>query len=303
MRIATSQYQTTVNRSLQLNQERVTYVMQQMASGNRIQLPSDDPIGNVRMSRLNREQALLTQYQDNIATVQVRLTKNENYLSSLVSDMNQVRDVLVSASDASNTTDDLAAKVSSLAALRDSMLYTANVKDAEGNYQFSGTMTSTPALTYDATAAVGSRYTYTGNTGIQSVVVGNGVTQAVNVDLSGLETMLNQLDTTISTLSTPGVKISDPIVSTVVASNLDSMDATMNQIATKIATFGGAQNILTTLNTNHTNVALSNDMALIDIGQLDYATAATDLNGYQSALEATYKAYAKVGSLSLFDTL
>jgi flagellar hook-associated protein 3 FlgL len=115
--------------------------------------------------------------------------------------------------------------------------------------------------------------------------------------------MLNQLDTTISTLSTPGVKISDPIVSTVVASNLDSMDATMNQIATKIATFGGAQNILTTLNTNHTNVALSNDMALIDIGQLDYATAATDLNGYQSALEATYKAYAKVGSLSLFDTL
>jgi flagellar hook-associated protein 3 FlgL len=303
MRIATSQYQTTVNRSLQLNQERVTYVMQQMASGKRIALPSDDPIGNVRMSRLNREQALLTQYQDNIATVQVRLTKNENYLSSLVSDMNQARDVLVSASDASNTTDDLAAKVSSLAALRDSMLYTANVKDAEGNYQFSGTLTSTPALTYDATAAVGSRYTYTGNTGVQSVVVGNGVTQAVNVDLSGLEAMLNQLDTTISTLSAPGVKISDPVVSTVVAANLDSMDSTMNLISTKIATFGGAQNILTTLNTNHTNVALSNDMALIDIGQLDYATAATDLNGYQSALEATYKAYAKVGSLSLFDTL
>jgi flagellar hook-associated protein 3 FlgL len=303
MRIATSQYQTTVNRSLQLNQERVTYVMQQMASGNRIQLPSDDPIGNVRMSRLNREQALLTQYQDNISTVQVRLTKNENYLSSLVSDMNQVRDVLVSASDASNTTDDLAAKVSSLTALRDSMLYTANVKDAEGNYQFSGTMTSTPALSYDATAAVGSRYTYSGNTGTQSVVVGNGVTQAVNVDLSGLETMLNHLDATITTLSAADVQISDPAVSATVATNLDSMDTTMNLIATKIATFGGAQNILTTLNNNHTNVALSNNMALIDIGQVDYATAATDLNGYQSALEATYKAYAKVGNLSLFDTL
>ena len=114
MRVASSQYQSLINISLQQNQERINYLTQQMASGLRIQLPSDDPIGNVRISRLTREQAMVTQYQDNIATVKVRLLKNENYLSSMVTDMGQARDLLVWAADGSNAPDDLNAMTQSL---------------------------------------------------------------------------------------------------------------------------------------------------------------------------------------------
>jgi flagellin-like hook-associated protein FlgL len=39
-----------------------------MANGNRIQLPSDDPVDSVRLSRLKREEAAITQYRDNIAS-------------------------------------------------------------------------------------------------------------------------------------------------------------------------------------------------------------------------------------------
>ena len=52
MRIATSQYQAMMIQSLQQNQEQITYVTQQQASGKRIQLPSDDPVDSVRLSRL-----------------------------------------------------------------------------------------------------------------------------------------------------------------------------------------------------------------------------------------------------------
>ena len=48
MRVASSQYQSLINISLQQNQERINFLTQQMSSGLRIQLPSDDPIGNVR---------------------------------------------------------------------------------------------------------------------------------------------------------------------------------------------------------------------------------------------------------------
>ena len=51
MRIATSQYQAMMNASLQKNQARITELTQQMANGNRIQVPSDDPVGSVRISR------------------------------------------------------------------------------------------------------------------------------------------------------------------------------------------------------------------------------------------------------------
>jgi flagellar hook-associated protein 3 FlgL len=66
---------------------------------------------------------------------------------------------------------------------------------------------------------------------------------------------------------------------------------------------GGRQNVIRTLDDNHANISLSNKMAITDIGQLDVGLAATELSGYSSALQATYKAYAKIGNLSLFDAL
>ena len=71
----------------------------------------------------------------------------------------------------------------------------------------------------------------------------------------------------------------------------------------KIAGLGGAQNILATMDTNHANVSLSNQQALIDLGQLDYGDAAVKLNGYTTAVQATQKAYAQVSKLSLFDVI
>lgn len=303
MRVASNQYQALISASIAMSQDRITYLTQQISSGQRIQLPSDDPIGNVRISRLTREQAMVDQYQDNIASVKTRLLKNENYLSSMVTDMGKARDQLVWAADGSNAPSDLNAMTQSLAAMRDSVFYTSNLKDQEGRYMFSGTVTNLPAMAYDATQPVGSRYTYAGNTGTQTVVVGNGITQTANVDVKGLETWLNKMDSAVATLSAPGANASDPAVRAVVTGALDGTDAGMNLLSNKVAIFGGAQNILTTLDDNLSNVALSNKTALLELTQTDVGTAAMDLAGYKTALEATYKAYSKVGNLSLFDIL
>lgn len=303
MRIATSQYQATMNVSLQQNQERISYVNQQMASRQRILLPSDDPVDTVRMSRLRREESAVAQYSDNIAALKIRLTKNESYLTSMVNDMMQGRDLLVWSSDGGNAPADLAAMVSPLTALRESLLYSANTIDQEGRYVFSGTQTGTAPIAFNAAAAPGSRYSFAGNTNDQTVVVGNGITQVANGNMAGIETMLNQLDLTIATLGAPGVNANDPAVRAVLAANLDGFDDALDLISGKIAVLGGSQNILDTLAVNHSNVSLSNQMALTDIGQLDYGLAATELSGYTSALEATYKAYAKIGNLSLFAVL
>ena len=303
MRVASSQYQTLINISIQQNQERINFLTQQMSSGLRIQLPSDDPIGNVRISRLTREQAMVTQYKENIASVKTRLLKNENYLSSMVTDMGQARDLLVWAADGSNAPADLNAMTESLRAMRDSVFYTSNLKDQEGRYMFSGTATDTPALKYDDTLPVGSRYSYVGNTETQTVVVGNGVTQAANVDVKNLEAWLNKIDTTIAALSAKDVNPADPATRAIVLAGLDGTDDGMNLLSGKVAIFGGAQNILSTLDNNLANVSLSNQTALLDLKKADIGAAAIELTGYETALQATYKAYSKVGNLSLFDVL
>ena len=303
MRIATSQYQSTLNRSLSLNQDRITDLTAQLASGQKISVPSDDPVTSVRLSRLKREENAIAQYRSNIGAVKITLQKNETYLQSMVGDMQEGRDLLVWASDGGNASADLGAMVNSMSALRDSLYYSANMKDAEGRYIFSGTLSNTPAISFNPAAAAGSRYTYTGNNGQQKVTVGLGITQTANVDVQGMETLLNQMDSTIAALQVPGVDANNPAVRAVLGANLDGVDTAMGLISTKIATFGGAQNILSTLDANHANVSLSNAMAVSDLGGLDYGVASTDLAGYTMALQSTYKAYAKVSSLSLFDAL
>jgi flagellar hook-associated protein 3 FlgL len=303
MRVASTQFQATMNRSLQLNQEHLTTLSEQMASGQRIQVPSDDPIGYVRLSRLNREESMVTQYRSNISSVLNRMFTDENYLSSMIADMQEGRDLMVWSSDGGNTSKDMNSMVNSIDSLRNSLFYTANTKDQEGRYIFSGTASGNPALSFDAAAPIGSRYTYTGDSLSQIVIVGNGITQAVNVDVKDLEILLNQMDVSADTLGQPGVDANDPAVAAIMKAGLDGFDDAISLISVKIAESGGAQKILTTLDGNHANVSLSNKMALTKIEQLDYGLAATDLNGYTTALQSTYKAYAKIGAMSLFDVL
>lgn len=303
MRIATSQYQSLMNQSLQNNQERITHLTQQLASNKRILVPSDDPVDSVRLARLAREEATVQQYRDNIASIKIRMNKTEGTLQNLSNELIPGRDLLVWASNGSNAPQDLNSMVSPLESLRDSVFYSANSIDQEGNYNFSGTLTKTAPVAYDPAAPLGSRYTYVGNTNSQNVVVGNGITQPANQNLQGIEKLLNHLDKAIDGLKAPGASANDPALRSVLGAALTGFDDALNLLTSKVASLGGAQNIMKTLDANHANISLSNKMAITDIGTLDVGEAATSLNGYSTALQATYKAYSRIGTLSLFSVL
>lgn len=303
MRIASTQYHSTMNTALQTASTRLQDLLQKMATGERYSLPSESPVASVRMSRLTREEAALDQYLDNIATLQSRLSKNEALLTGMSSDMLSARDLLVWAADGSNAAEDVVAVAGSLQPLMDSLFYNTNSTDAEGSYLFSGTATDTKTLEFDAAAAVGTRYTAMGNTTEQLVAVGNGVTQAANVSLGEMADLLNQLDRVLATLTTPGVSVNDPAVRVELTAGLNALDAGIDITSSKISRLGGAQNILSTLQNNHANISLSNKQAALVIGQLDYSDAAVKLNGYTTSIQATQKAYAQISKLSLFDVL
>lgn len=303
MRVASTQFHATMNTALQDANSRLEGILQQMSNGLRVQKPSDDPIASVRIARLTREEAALNQYLENIGALRSRLGQNEELLDGMSRDVMQARDLMVWAADGSNTTQDLQAMSTSLVALRDSLMYSANSIDQEGRYLFSGTATATAPMAFNGAAAVGARYSFAGNTDPQRVVVGNGVTQDANVHLQEMADVLNRLDLAIDALQTPGATANDPAVRTVLVATLNGLDTGLDAVSAKIARLGGAQTTLETLETNHANVSLSNKQAMITLGQLDYGDAAVKLNGYTTAVQATQKAYAKVSALSLFDTI
>jgi flagellar hook-associated protein 3 FlgL len=303
MRVASTQYHTTMNAALQEANVRLQSVLQKMASGERYSVPSENPIANVRMSRLAREEAMLDQYLDNIATLQSAMSRTEALLTGMSADLLSARDLLVWAADGSNTSEDITAMASAIKPLIESLFYNVNSQDAEGRYVFSGSASNTATVSYDSTAPLGSRYTATGNAVQQLVAVGNGITQPANVTLMEMADILNSLEQVYETLSTPGVNSNDAAVRAQLTAAMNDIDAAIDFTSTTIAKLGGSQNILETLRSNHENVSLSNKQAALIIGQLDYAEAAVQMNGYSAAIQATQKAYAQVAKLSLFDVI
>jgi flagellar hook-associated protein 3 FlgL len=303
MRVATTQTHVTINAALQNAGTRLDKLTSQMASGNRLVLPSDDPIASVRLARLGREESGIAQYRENIGALQGRLRQSETLLSGFTQDLLHTRDLLVWAADGSNDRADLRAMSTSLEALRDSLFFTANSRDQEGNHLFSGTLIRNPTIARDPQAQPGSRYSFQGNTDAQQVVVGHEVTQRANVSLPEAAELLNRLDLAIAATSDPDGVPGDPAVRAAVVAAMAATDDALGSVGLKIARLGGAQNIIAQIESNLANLSLSNKQALLDIGQLDYSEAAVQLRSLVSAIEATQKAYGRVSQLSLFDVL
>ena len=304
MRISNAQITAMMHGSMNTSSEKLGKLMQQMATGERMLLPSDDPISAVRVLRIEREEATLTQYRTNIANVAGNLSKQEAYLKAASDSMLNVRDLLLWAANGSNTSEDLAAIANELGNLEKTILSFANVRDEEGRYLFSGTLSDRPAITFDAAT---QSYQLTGNDQYRQAAVANGVLVEENVTAAqvfgGGVGMLNDLNALVKRLADPALDASDPAVRASVTATLNSLDKTHGDLLGAVSELGGRQNTLTLLSSSNEDVSLVNKKIEGELSQLDYATASIDLNNYQLSLQATQKTYLKINGLSLFGML
>lgn len=302
MRISSNQYQSVVLLAMQNSSSGMAELLQKMSSGKSMLAPSENPIASVRLLRLQREEAALSQYRDNIGALKSRLSQNETLLGGISANLRDARDILVAAANPAPA-EDLKAMASPLISLRDSILFAANTKDSEGRYLFSGSAVNSAAIKFDASQAVGSRYSFSGNTDRQQVTVGEGVTQASNVTLESMPALLNQLDKVIATLQSPTLDSKDPAVGAAVRATMDSVDSALSSVSGSISELGGAQNVLQTLDGNHNSLSLANQQSLLELGGLDYGTAYMNMGQLSMALQASQKAYGKVSQLTLFNVI
>lgn len=304
MRISNAQITAMMHGSMNTSSEKLGKLMQQMAIGERMLLPSDDPISAVRVLRIEREEATLTQYRTNIANVAGNLSKQEANLKAASDSMLNVRDLLLWAANGSNTSEDLAAIANELGNLEKTILSFANVRDEEGRYLFSGTLSDRPAITFDAAT---QSYQLTGNDQYRQAAVANGVLVEENVTAAqvfgGGVGMLNDLNALVKMLADPALDASDPAVRASVTATLNSLDKTHGDLLGAVSELGGRQNTLTLLSSSNEDVSLVNKKIEGELSQLDYATASIDLNNYQLSLQATQKTYLKINGLSLFGML
>lgn len=304
MRITNSQSTAILLDSMSRNTEKMSQLMQQMSSSNRIQHPSDDPIAAVRILRIQRSEASLAQYGSNIAGVSSNLSIQETNLQSTSDTLLDIRDLLLWAANGSNAKEQLGAMAGELSNLEKTLVSYLNVKDEEGRYLFSGTLTDQPAVTYDAASGT---YSASGNDKTRQAVVANGVMVDENVAIRPLfgndMDLLNGLHALVAKLQDPALDSSDPAIQQSIAATIDQLDDSHGKLLAAITDLGGRQNTLTLLDNSNQDISLVNQKVEGDLSALDYGKASIDLGNYKLALQATQKTYLTVNGLSLFSLL
>ncbi|ACA93815.1 MULTISPECIES: flagellar hook-associated protein FlgL [Burkholderia cepacia complex] len=304
MRIASQHFGNTMLATLRASNSKAADLTSKISTGQRVQRASDDPIAAARLLLIERDTSVLQRYQKNIDTLSVRLQKNEVHLDGMLDTVMAVHDSLLSAADGSRSAADLNALAAPLRMRLNNLKQAANAKDGDGNFLFSGSQTNTAPIAYDATAPVGSRYSYAGNGELQQVVIGHGVTQHANVTVESLADVMNKLEAAIEAMEDPEVNPSAPAVRGVLTAALDSVKHNgIDALSVKITDLGGAQNTLDLMSENHSAQLVANGQAVSLVGELDFAEAIDQLNNYIAAVKGSYAIYTRMTQLSLFDAI
>ncbi|MBD8871242.1 flagellar hook-associated protein FlgL [Rhodanobacter sp. DHB23] len=172
MRVSTSwMYQQALG-SMLSQQAAVADTQNQVSSGQRINLASDDPNGAAEVVSLNHVLANNTQYTSNINNANARLSTESSTLDSFNSLLNQARSMAIQGINGTLSSSDRQDMATQLVQIRAQLVQLANTSDANGNALFAGTSTTTTPFVLNNDGSV----TYNGNGSNQMVSIGSGLT-------------------------------------------------------------------------------------------------------------------------------
>lgn len=150
MRITNSMMSANTKNNINLNKLNEDNINTQMATGQKISRPSDDPVIAIRALRLNTNISQLNQYHDkNIPDANAWLKVTETALSQTDAVFTNIKENLTSGASDTNTADDRLKILENLKGLRNE-IYSAGNADYAGRTVFTGYRTG-ESLTFLAT--------------------------------------------------------------------------------------------------------------------------------------------------------
>lgn len=171
IRLSTSwMYQQSL--TTMLNQQgELSATQNQVSSGQRINLASDDPAGATQVVSLSHILASTAQYSSNIDAANARLSTESNTLSSFNSLLDQARSMAVQGINGTLSASDRQDMAAQLTQIRAQLVQLANTADASGNALFAGTSTTHTPFVLNSDGSV----SYAGNGDNQMTSVASGL--------------------------------------------------------------------------------------------------------------------------------
>ncbi|MBU1310746.1 MAG: flagellar hook-associated protein FlgL [Gammaproteobacteria bacterium] len=295
MRVSSNQYHLTTIRNIQQTTAEYSKLSTQLATNQRIQKPSDDPLGSVMLLTLNGELTKLEQYQANMDAVHFNLGQQESQLNSIVNTLFSVQEIVTTAADGAMGQAELQAFAQELSVLFPAIVDLLNAKDGNGNYYFSGSLTGVKPFEPDA----GGVYQYLGDDSVRQVAVSDNSSVPSNIlgsDLVPGVTFLNEMQTYLDLISTAPVAG----VGTESRDLLGHINDFMASVSGEVTRIGGTLASLDEMALGNADIALFTEQLRDDIKEVDYPEAYVNMNQALASYESSLKVYSSVSKLTLF---
>ncbi|MCT8166362.1 MULTISPECIES: flagellar hook-associated protein 3 [unclassified Pseudomonas] len=201
MRISTGQYFANSSNSYAKNFADTAKTQEQISSGTRLQTASDDPVGAAKVLKLQQQSAMLTQYSNNMSTITSSLTSEESILSSITDALQRARELTLSAGNGGMSDADRTSIANELGEIEESIYGMLNTKDANGNYIFAGSKSSTQPYVRNSDGT----YSYQGDQTQLSLQVSDTLSLALNDTGFSIFESATNISRTQATLTAPAV--------------------------------------------------------------------------------------------------
>jgi len=271
--------------------------LQELSTGKRVNVPSDDPLAAAQMVA-NQDQAnRADQYLQNIDTLNNQMQTAGTALGSVVQALTQAVSLGVQGSTGTVSAANRQEIVQNLQGIQAQLVQLANTA-VSGGYLFGGTATTAAPYTLDSASPSG--VTYNGSSGTNTVQIAEGL--SVQTNLPGNQIFQNSGGDAFGALQ--------QLITALQSGTASAAQTATNQVRDALASVSGQQifysnavnqfnSTQTFLNQEQVNLtAQANNLVGADITKV-----ATDLTQAQTAYSATLAAAAKILPTSLLDYL
>ena len=268
----------------------------QIATGKKLQAPSDDALAYSRLRGLATQTADATAYDGNLKLASATLSSADTALTSITAQLTRASELAVQANNGTLSADNRRAIGEELAGIVQTLASLANTKDTQGQPLF-GDTSGAAAVTHNPDGS----YSLAGGTA-PAVPIGDGQSIATSVTASklfafgGTDTLkvIGDLAATLQGGGAIGTAVSDAIA---------NLQTAANQVNTAQASVGARAARVELEQSSSTSAAAERETLRSGLEDTDVTAAITELQKTMTTLQATQASFSKLSSLSLFDYL
>jgi flagellar hook-associated protein 3 FlgL len=286
-----------LNAGIQGTEQALNTAVQQVASGQRVSVPSDDPAAAGANLQSLAESTNVDRYSQNGDAVLSQAQMADSALSNVVSELNQAITLGTQGADGTMTSENRAAIATQVQSVLSEVVSQANTT-LNGVSLFGGTATAVSAFAADSTSPTG--YVYQGNSGVNSAAIGDNLQVDVNVPGDQVFTNPNGsvLGSLMQLISALGSGSTSDIGDAVTA-----VRGALTNVSQQRVVYAGVVNQINAQESYLSQETISLTSQQQSLTGVDMSTAISNLTQAQIAHSTILAAAAKVLPTSLLDYL